>query len=91
LVRGSNPSEGTLFTQRCAELVFLRPCLVVQLEKDSALEDARRWLAQAIKGLDSQDVVINIAGPRESEAKGIYEEVGIFLESLHMTWMVDVR
>jgi hypothetical protein len=85
LVRGNSPSEGTVFTQRCADLVFLRPCLIVQLEKESAVEDARRWLAQTINGLGLHDLVINIAGPRESEAKGIYDEAERFLERLRLS------
>jgi hypothetical protein len=89
LVRGNIPSEGTLFTQRCAELVFLRPCLVVQLEKESAVEGTRRWLSQTIKGLGLRDLILNIAGPRESEVEGIYEEAGRFLEGLQLLSLLE--
>jgi hypothetical protein len=84
LARGNTRSEGTLFTQRCAELIFLRPCLVVQLEKESGIEDAKRWLSQNVNGRGLRDLVLNIAGPRESEVEGIHEEAGRFLEGLRL-------
>lgn len=84
LVQGEMRSEGTLFTLRCAELVFMRPCFVVQLEKRSAASDAKRWLSQTIAGIGAHDLVLNVAGPRESEARGIYQAARNFLEELEL-------
>ena len=64
-------SPGTRFTQVCAELVFLRPCLVL----DVTLGDdrgPREWLSTVVNSTDQSPVVLNVAGPRESESPGIY-------------------
>jgi hypothetical protein len=83
LLRGENiKSEGTLFTRRCAELVFMRPCLVVQLGEHSNSQTVNRWLAQVRGTFNDDDFVLNIAGPRESEAPGIYDDASTLLESL---------
>ena len=82
LVRGPDldSSPGTAFTRQCAELIFLRPCLVVDLRTAGAVEQARDWLARIGGGLG--EVVLNVAGPRESEAPGIYEAASAFLREL---------
>jgi hypothetical protein len=84
LVRGDElaKSRGTIFTQQSAELVFLRPCLVADLAGPNALSVAREWLERTASGLGVGELILNIAGPRESEAPGIYEEAGRFLEDL---------
>jgi hypothetical protein len=89
LLQGNSRSEGTLFTQRCAHLVFLRPCLVVQLEQDSAVETARRWLTEAVPVAGLNQIVINIAGPRESEVPEIYKVATRFLEQLQLALIVN--
>jgi hypothetical protein len=76
-------SPGTLFTRQCAELVFLRPCLVVDAtDLPDATADARRWLERVHRGTGLQTLVLNVAGPRESEAPGAYAAAGAFLEGL---------
>ncbi|HWX41582.1 MAG TPA: putative molybdenum carrier protein [Blastocatellia bacterium] len=84
LVRGDElaKSRGTIFTRHSAELVFLRPCLVVDLTGPEPLSTAREWLERTASGLGVDELILNIAGPRESEAPGIYEEAGRFLEDL---------
>jgi hypothetical protein len=84
LVRGDvlRRSPGTLFTRQAAELVFLRPCLVVDLAEPSARDVARAWLQRTAEGLGLDEVVLNVAGPRESEAPGIYAAASLFLEQL---------
>jgi hypothetical protein len=58
------PSPGTEFTARCAER-HARPCLV--LRDPRAVDQVLNWLST----LDTP-LVLNVAGPRESEAPGIY-------------------
>ncbi len=75
-------SPGTIFTQQMAELMFLRPCLVVDILQSDAMVRARKWLADCADALSALELVLNIAGPRESEAAGIYTEAGTFLTAL---------
>jgi hypothetical protein len=84
LVRGDElaRSPGTQFTQLCAELIFLRPCLVADISRPEALAAAHRWLSQVASGLDVVELVLNVAGPRESQAPGIYAEAKEFLSRL---------
>jgi Circularly permutated YpsA SLOG family len=84
LIRGDelNRSPGTVFTKQAAELVFLRPCLIVDLLRSAAVDRASEWVARTFGALDISELVLNIAGPRESEAPGIYAEAGSFLTDL---------
>lgn len=75
-------SPGTVFTRQCAELVFLRPCLVVDISAAGALAAAREWLARSASGLGVPELWLNVAGPRESQAPGIYAEAGAFMDGL---------
>jgi Circularly permutated YpsA SLOG family len=79
----SEDLPGTLFTRQCAELVFLRPCLVVDAtDLPEAAADAGRWLERVRLGAGLPTLVLNIAGPRASEAPGAYAAAGAFLEGL---------
>jgi hypothetical protein len=84
LVRGDelNRSSGTLFAKQAAELVFLRPCLVVDLLQSVSVNFASEWLARTIAALDVPELLLHIAGPRESEAPGIYAQARSFLAEL---------
>jgi hypothetical protein len=84
LVRGEElgRSPGTLFTRQCAELLYLRPCVVVDLSLPGALDSAREWLARAAAVLGGAEPVLHVAGPRESEAPGIYAAAREFLAGL---------
>jgi hypothetical protein len=84
LVRGDElaKSRGTTFTQQSTELVFLRPCLVLDLTDANRLSVAREWLGRTASAVGVDELILNVAGPRESEAPGIYEEAGRFLEDL---------
>ncbi len=81
LVRGDelDRSPGTKFARQAAELVFLRPCLVVDLRQPDGLDRAGEWLARTINSLAVAELDLNIAGPRESEAPGIYAEAGAYI------------
>jgi len=61
------------------------------LEEQFAVDHTKRWLLQAINGIGLRDLVLNIAGPRESEVKGIYEEAGHFLEGLQLCSLADAH
>ncbi len=62
---------GTLLTRRiCVRLG--KPFLVVRIDRDDVL-DARRWLAAR------QPATLNVAGPRESTAPGIFHRSMAFL------------
>jgi hypothetical protein len=67
LVRGDElgRSPGTLFTRQAAELVFLRPCLVVDIARPDAVGPAREWLTRTATGLGVAELLLNVAGPRE--------------------------
>jgi hypothetical protein len=73
-------SRGTRFTRQMAELVFLRPCRVADLTDPTAADLARDWLDRIAGGLS--EVVLNLAGPRESEAPGVYAAATRFLARL---------
>lgn len=82
LAEGEEPlrsSPGTEFTYSMATLVFLRPCLVLPMNSSIAVDTAKQWLAQLF-AVWQTEIVIHVAGPRESEAPGIYAEAG---QSLH--------
>jgi hypothetical protein len=72
---GVGVSKGTGLAVRCAETLG-KPHVVVDLDVPDALEQTRTWLkAQAGDR-------ICIAGPRESEAPGIYDKAKAFLTDL---------
>ena len=53
-----------------------KPCLIVNLNDHPAIERVRRWcLANRIR-------ILNVAGPRESENRGIYSKAVEFLRQL---------
>ncbi len=72
---GIGVSKGTEaardFALKCA-----KPCLVLNLDSGSALKLARAFLGEG------QGFFVCIAGPRESEAPGIYAEARAFLRAL---------
>ncbi len=74
LARGA-PRGGTALAARCARREP-RPLRVVDLSGEVDCAAVRSWLAQ--QGL----VALNVAGPRESEAPGIYGEAFALLRRL---------
>jgi hypothetical protein len=74
LTRGE-PDHGTALTIHLAGQLG-KPCLVVDLAGQPRAADVRHWVqAQGIR-------VLNVAGPRESSAPGIYHEALRFLRDL---------
>jgi hypothetical protein len=84
LVRGGAPdrSPGTDWTRQCAELVFLRPCLVADIVPPETVGAVTFWLERTASGLGVAELILNVAGPRESEAPGLGVEAGRFLDAV---------
>jgi hypothetical protein len=75
LVRGAEPSGGTaLALARAADLG--RPTRVVDLAAPAAVTDVASWVRST--GVR----VLNVAGPRESEAPGINALARVWLDAL---------
>ena len=69
---------GTLKTRYfCQEI--MRPHLVVSLGEDDAVGKVRRWLSQFMQSEHPTPFVLNVAGPRESKARGIQKRTRKFL------------
>jgi hypothetical protein len=79
-----DPSPGSLFTELCADLIFLRPYRVIDLDVpdpsrattahwSGALDITARWLFDLAAVLDTDPLILNFAGPRESESPGIHQ------------------
>lgn len=84
IVRGDDlkRSPGTRFAKLLAEVVFLRPCLVVDLQNSAALDLATDCLAAITAAYRPADFLLHVGGPRESESPGIYVQAGEFLAKL---------
>jgi hypothetical protein len=81
LNRAGAESKGTSFARVCAELVFVRPYHVVEIESIEA-SGLHTWLRSVTKATERDVFELNIAGPRESEAIGIYAAAFDFLGDL---------
>lgn len=69
---------GTLKTRYfCQEI--MRPHFVVSLGEDDAVGKVRRWLRQFMQTEHPTPFVLNVAGPRESKARGIQKRTRKFL------------
>ena len=65
---------GTAYTARYAERTW-KPCKVVRLGDDAAIAQIRDWmlsLEDTVRPGQSDMVVLNVAGPRESGSPGIF-------------------
>lgn len=76
LTRGA-PTGGTALTVALAQRLG-KPCLIVDLAADPAPDPAaaRAWLDRYAIG------VLNVAGPRQSTCRGIYEQAAAWLRAL---------
>ena len=70
---------GTELTRQLAKR-HAKPCLVVDLDHPTDLEEIRQWLSQP------QITVLNVAGPRESQSPGISARAADFLNRLLANW-----
>ena len=77
LTRPGQASAGTALTIKLAQRQK-KPYLVIDLLGKSDLETVRNWIeANHIR-------VLNVAGPRESEARGIHDKAFEFLKELFL-------
>jgi hypothetical protein len=74
ITRG-RPRGGTALTVSLARRAG-KPALVVDLEGGTTVAETGRWLSENRIG------VLNVAGPRESEAPGIHDQAAAFLREL---------
>jgi hypothetical protein len=75
--------HGTLFTKSCAELLFLKPCLVADVGNEQSPLAVKNWLTNMfLIHPSNESFMLNVAGPRESEAPGIYNAANWFLRQL---------
>lgn len=74
LTRG-RPRGGTALTAALARRTG-KPLLVVDLETEGGADGVRAWLR------DNLIRVLNVAGPRESEAPGIHDQAAAFLRAV---------
>jgi hypothetical protein len=65
-----------------AEFVFLLPCLVVDILQSDSIVLTHEWVPRVADAVSGSEFVLNIAGPRESEAPGIYTDAWSFLTAL---------
>ncbi len=66
-------SRGTAFTVECATLIFMRPCRVVDVTSNDAAKNTSEWLDELVRSILGEGrLVLNVAGPRESEWTGAY-------------------
>ena len=72
-------SPGTSFAKLMAEIVFLRPCLVVDVGSPTAVDDATKWFVALTASCRTSELWLHIGGPRESETPGIYAAATTFL------------
>ncbi len=72
IVTRGKPRGGTALTDALARRAG-KPVLVVDLDRAASAAEVRAWVvANAIR-------VLNVAGPRESEAPGIHDQAAAFL------------
>lgn len=68
-------SGGTALTAEFAKK-HDRPCLVIDLATEPAIETIRQWIEQ------NRIRILNVAGPRESRQPGIYDRAAAVLRRL---------
>lgn len=83
---GLDTSAGTRLTAVCAELIFQKPCCVADATvPDDSRRKAGRWLAEVVESMKRHDraaLVLNVAGPRESQSPGVYHAARRFIDEL---------
>jgi len=76
-------SPGTRFTVQCATLIFLRPCFITDVTSEDGIQGTRDWLDHLGRAIPGNAVlVLNVAGPRESEWPGAYAAAWEFLSNV---------
>ena len=73
---------GTMLAHLCARLIFEKPCCIIDLESPDSASSAAQWLSQVSSRRVAEPFDLNIAGPRESQAPGVYAATLRFLDDL---------
>jgi hypothetical protein len=81
-------SSGTGLTRICADQQYGRPWCLVGTRDPSAVGQIASWLRDLAARMSSAELVLNVAGPRESGSPGIYAET---LDLLHKAWKLTER
>lgn len=83
LVRGDDlpSSPGTELTRQTAEMVYRKPCRIVRLDAQEKPRGTIRWLAD-LAAEDDVPFDLNVAGPRESQSPGIYQQSLAYVRAL---------
>lgn len=74
-------SPGTRLTVDTAQALS-KPLLILALDDALSPAKAQNFLRRLTKSAPSQSLDVNIAGPRESEAPGVYDAARAFLADL---------
>jgi hypothetical protein len=74
VLTNGNPTGGTALTLKLARQLH-KPFLLVDLAKDANPSVLWPWLQE------NYILILNIAGPREGESSGIYEQASAFLRN----------
>lgn len=84
LILASSPalSRGTTFAQVCAELVFVKPWRIADLDANGPTPEIVEWISAHLQQRRSSALDLNIAGPRESEVPGIQHRAIEYLRHL---------
>ena len=75
IVTRGRPDRGTGLTLQLAKR-YGKPFFVVDLDQDGKPGEVRSWLKR------KRITILNVAGPRESSAKGIHAQAGQFLRKV---------
>lgn len=73
-------SEGTEFTRTCAEVIFVRPLFIAPVDDPQSPRRISAWLATR-RSREPATLILDVAGPRESEAPGITAAASSVLRS----------
>jgi hypothetical protein len=84
---GADASPAVRFTRQCAGLIYIKPLLHIDLGASQDLSMILEWISSWDEWISSQDDLhdefdLNVAGPSESEAPGIYRKAYEFLDLL---------
>jgi len=75
---GTAVSHGTALAEKLAAN-YGKPLLVVDIDNSDSLPKTCAWLAARLASHGDTPFRFAVGGPRESEAKGIYEKAKVFL------------
>jgi hypothetical protein len=84
-------SPASRFTLLCADLIFVKPWRVADVRDEKAAEGSSVWLLSRMQQHPAAPFRLNLAGPRESEVRGIQEHAALFLRRLLLAAAVSGR